>query len=111
MTNEIFMNEMMSDEQLDQVAGGTYFETLIDSKTLYEYGFVKKYVVEDTSIKTWLDIGNTVTEAWSKIGITCKFNGSTANEYSIVNGDSVTKISRNEAIKYLEENFKKVRNV
>lgn len=111
MTNEILKDEILSLEQLEEVAGGTYFETLVDSKNLYEYGFVKNYVVEDSSIKSWIDIGNTVTEAWSKVGIICKFNGSTANEYSIVNGDSVTKLSRNEAIKYLEENFKKVRSI
>ena len=40
MAEEIFKNEVLSDEELDNVAGGTIIETLQDGNELYKRGLL-----------------------------------------------------------------------
>ena len=90
MANEIKKEEIMSDEQLEQVAGGTIRDSSMDLKFMQACGLLRQ---DDTA---GLD---TMTRAWGMEGITVVMHqdGVNANEY-IRNGKV---ISRYEAMKFV----------
>ena len=99
--------EKMSDEELEQVAGGYVGETAGDSKFLYSYGLMDDYHNVPHTIAHWKSDSAAVDSGWSKAGITCvtKLFAWQDNQY-FLNGK---EISRDEAHKIVEEKFQKIR--
>jgi len=106
MAKEILKDEILKDEELDNVAGGTYLESSADAIKFKENGV-------DLGIPM---IGNAIAimgheefvklrEAFNKYGVTIKDNGGLlkANEY-FINGKMV---SRDDAWKHIEAQLKK----
>ena len=100
-------NAAMSDEELDQVAGGGMPETSEDSKLLYERGLVDDWHGNEHTMFHWNSDSAAVDAGWSKVGITCVTKPFADNLY-FKDGQ---QISRYEAHKYLKENFKQVKNI
>jgi len=102
--------QKLSDEELDQVAGGTIGETAGDSNILYDHGLMDTwYSIVGLSF-AWCSKSAAVDAGWAKAGITCctvYVTGSGANKY----WKDGKEISRDEAIKYVKANFKRIHNV
>ena len=68
-----YADEIMSDEELDQVAGGNYKETADDSLFLSFHGLCKKY----NGWEIWCDSGTSKEEevkaAWAKLGVRLEY--------------------------------------
>ena len=105
MTEDKFANEIISDEQLDSVAGGTYLESAGDAKNfkaiginVYENEIFGVPVLESAQFAK-------LREAFNKFGVTVKDNGGliNANEYFI--GDN--PVSRDDAWKHINAQAKK----
>lgn len=97
MAEDKFADEMLSDDELDQIAGGTDDQTFDDNIFLYEHGL--------------MDIVNARSEevdaGWAKAGITCVTKSFSDNQY-FIDGKS---ISSTEAYDIVKSKFKKIRNV
>ena len=106
--NKILDNEKLSDEELDQIAGGTYAETARDTKFLYEYGLMDYWRYTSTLAFTWLSDSKIVDAAWAKAGITCcTVPGDNDNNKYWAGG---REISRDEAMKIVKSKFPKIRD-
>ena len=72
-----FEDEMMSDEELDNVAGGGIGQTSEDSQFLYQHGLMDKRYHESEMFFSWSSGSEKVNAGWAKAGITCvtKFSG------------------------------------
>ena len=79
MTNEIFKNEMMSNEQLEQVAGGSNSQTEVDRVFLKKLGF-------PTGGK------DGVRDVYNYYGVQFRGYTSDDNEYK-VNGNKVSQVA------------------
>jgi len=98
--------EKLSDEELNQVAGGTVAQTTADQTFLYKYGLTKESGSNDFwTFIAWLDISRAVDVGWSKAGITCVTKPFYSNQYFFEGRE----ISRETAIKIVEDKFKKIR--
>lgn len=98
--------EKMSDEQLEQVAGGNRFETLCDSKFLYDYGLVSDWHGEFHMTFNWISDSAEIDDGWKKAGIISVTSFVNPNKY-ILNGKSLT---RDEAYRHVRANFKRIHN-
>ena len=107
MAKEILKDEILSDEELDQVAGGTIGETAGDSQILYDYGLMDNHYGSIPVMFYWGSKSAEVDAGWAKAGITCVTKPCDGNDY-FLNGK---EISHKEAIKYVKDNFKKIHNV
>ena len=107
MTNEILKEEILSDEQLDLVAGGNDYEIEYDDDLLDRYSFQKKHFSMEMKMRGgWYDFCYSVIEAWDKAGIICKYNEHGENEYYLKNSDgSKTRLSHDDAGDYIRRNF------
>lgn len=110
MAKEVLKDEILNDEQLDQVAGGTFAESYNDARSFEKLG-VKIFKTELAGIGI-LDHDGFVNlrNAFKKYGVTIKDDGSVfgdltgtskANEYFI--GDK--QVSRDEAWKHINAQF------
>ena len=97
--------EQLSDEELDQVAGGGYGETSDDGRFLYEYGLVDEKRGWGPTLLNWREYSPKVDAGWKKAGITCCTSPFGDNQYWVAG----KKISRDEAYKIVKEKFQKVR--
>ena len=95
--------ELMSDEELDQVAGGSWKSTAGDTRFLNDlaglcdrFGATKAFFYNFT-------VSDEAAKGWSKIGITVKTGFSDSNLYYL-NGE---KISRQQAFDYACKKFGK----
>ena len=85
---KILKDELLSDEELDNVAGGTRAETYADGNELYKRGLISAEDAESSS---------GVREALHKLGYKYKDHGGLAifgaknNEYFDKNGASVSR--------------------
>jgi len=113
MANEIFKDEILSDDQLDQVAGGTFAESYGDARNFEKLG-VKIFSGESLVGVPILDHEGfaNLRGAFEKYGVTIKDDGSVfgdivgtskANQY-FINGKQV---SRDEAWKHINAQFGK----
>ena len=107
MTTENLKGEMMSAEQLDQVAGGNDYEIEYDDDLLERFGFQTKYFSMAKKMNGgWYDFCYSVIEAWDKAGIICIYNEYGENEYYLKNSDgSKTRLSHDDAGDYVRRNF------
>jgi len=99
--------EKMSDEELDQVAGGYVGETKVDSQILYDYGLMDNYYGDVSMTFYWKSGSAEVDAGWSKAGITCVTKPFGSNQY-FLNGK---EISRGDAYDHLKANFKRIHQV
>ena len=106
MAKEILKDEILKDEELDNVAGGTYLESSADAIKFKENGV-------DLGIPM---IGNTIAimghdefvklrEAFNKYGVTIKDKGGLVNENKYFIGNK--EVSRDDAWKHIEAQLKK----
>ena len=102
-----FADEVMSDAELDNVAGGGGPETAEDSKLLYEHGLVEDWHGDEYTMWLWLSASKSVDEGWAKAGITCVTKWSGDNLYF----KDGKQISRHDAHEYLKENFKPIKSI
>lgn len=96
--NKILKDELLDDEQLDQVAGGTYAETFDDMDFFTKYCGVP--FTGSASKKR-----ETLRDLFAANGIKIKDHGGIfndeANEYYLINADgSRTEVTRNYALGY-----------
>ena len=88
--------EMLSDDELEQIAGGTVGETVIESEFLYELGYGS---VTTGVLELWVDWkGETakVEKGWAKFGVECHSHENARNDFYI----DGKKVSRDDAFKY-----------
>lgn len=98
------INEILSNEQLDNVNGSSIGETALDSSLLYAYGLVDDWHSDFTTLFNWSDYSAAVRRGWEKAGIKCETNKLFANKY-YKNG---TEITEQQAYDYIEANYKQV---
>jgi len=112
MSNEILKDEILSDDELDRVAGGTFAESYGDARSFEKLG-VKIFKNELAGVPL-LDHEGFVNlrNAFEKYGVTIKDDGSIfgdlvgtskANEYFI----GGKQVSRDEAWKHINAQFGK----
>ena len=99
--------EMMSDEQLEQVAGGSIPQTAEDSKLLFEHGLIgEKHGVLAMTFR-WKEFSKEVDKGWAKAGITCVTKSSPlADNLYFYKGKPISRI---EAYDIVEKQFSKIR--
>lgn len=102
--------EMMSDEELDNVAGGCWRQTCEDSYFLNRFGLCGRY--SETGVEGSNNYFNDsaqanyeVHKAWKKTGIECVVSIGENNKYFI----GKQEISRTEAYRIVEEKYNEVR--
>ena len=91
----------MSDEQLENIVGGSIGGTSLDSHLLYDYGIIDDYHSFDGMAFHWKSYSAEVDAGWAKVGITCVTKPSGHNEYFA----GSKGISRKEAVKILKSKF------
>jgi len=99
--------EQLSDEDLDNVAGGTIGETAKDSEILYDYGLVKEWHTSLHMIFHWESGSAEVDDGWSKAGITCVTKPFSNNKYF----KDGKQISRDEAMNIVKSKFKRIHHI
>ncbi|MBE8951041.1 MAG: hypothetical protein SR3Q1_10695 [Quinella sp. 3Q1] len=102
--------EAMSDEELDQVAGGTWAETAADSRFLNSLnGSTDRYGALRIAFTPGSKIQEEIKNGWAKVGITfTAHNGAiSGNEYYL----GTKKITQSEARRHAMEHCKKFMDV
>ena len=84
-------DELMTDEELDQVAGGTIRESVNDSECLSLFGLTKDYYkIELTNIFNGDSNLEKIKQGWARVGVNVVQHYAEDNEYYI-DGKSVTQ--------------------
>lgn len=101
--------EKLTDEQLEQVAGGTIPQTAEDSQFLYKHGLVDDWHGTVAMTFRWKTFSKEVDSGWAKAGITCV---TTPNPFkdNLYFKDG-QPISRAEAYDIVEKSFKMIRDI
>ena len=109
MANDILKDEILKESELDSISGGTFGDTIDDSKFLYEYGLSDDWHGNIHTWFNWKSDSSAVDAGWAKAGITCvtKPGDNNDNKY-FMNGKEIT---RNDAVAHVQANFNKIRNV
>ncbi len=95
--------EQLNDEQLDQIAGGTYNETAADSRFLNDLaGLTDRYGAARAFFED-AKISHEVTAAWNKLGIGVDTSWGASNRY-YKDGKEIT---RHQAIKIACDMYQK----
>ena len=96
MTKEILKDEILTENELEQIAGGNRDELALDTQLFNAMGGrIKAYDLEDITNTNFRGIAAKVGPLWQKFGITMKYNDTGASNY-YVDGKWTP---RNEAIK------------
>ena len=91
-----YADEMLTDDELDNVAGGTVEQTVSDSRFLNillegtKYHCCGRHDKFDIAINFY-DERNDVAKSWASLGIEFKHNNSNGNTYKL-NGNPITQI-------------------
>ena len=107
MANEILKDEILSEEELDQVAGGTVVQTASDSQFLRDVGINDEYTGWGNNFteRQFEGVSKVVIDGWAKIGITCTPSKDGENTYSM-NGAAITrKEAYEEAMKVMDKHL------
>ncbi len=99
--------EMLSDEELEQVAGGSIGQTSKDSRILYDYGLMNDHYGSIPMLFCWKSKSAEVDAGWAKAGITCVTKPFGRNQY-FIKGKEIT---RRDAFYHLKANFKRLHNI
>ena len=100
MANEILKDEILNDEQLDNVAGGTYLESADDAKRFKDLG-IKIFNNDIAGVPVLMhDEFVKLRDTFNQYGVTIKDNGGlvNANKY-FIGGEEV---SREDAWKHIK---------
>ncbi len=104
MTDEKkLQDEMLSDEQLDIVAGGYSNELYGDSLILYRIGIIDGMYDQDNAVASCKKI----QEGWLKAGIICVIRDESENLYFLQSNGQ--QISSEQVLRYVAERFPIVR--
>ena len=95
--------EAMSDDELAQVAGGTYNQVAADSRFLNDLAGLTDRYGAFNAFFSYASIAEEIIKAWSKVGITACTDWGGSNKY-FKNGD---EISREDALKYAAKQYGK----
>ena len=99
MTNEILKDEILKDEQLEQVAGGTYLESADDAKRFNDLG-IKIYDNDIVGVPVLMhDEFVKLRETFNNYGVTIKDNGGLVNANKYFIGSE--EVSREDAWKHI----------
>ena len=86
MADEILKNEILTDEQLEQVAGGSDQENKADHRLLEALNFI------GCSLNPNAEGFDEMKRMWAKFGITVNYNtGDTPNEYFDQDGNKINR--------------------
>lgn len=99
MSNEILKDEILNEEELDQVVGGSLKEVSLDREFLRDIGFNIEWKNTDYIYNYFDKISTELRNTWSEAGVLCKSisNGDyTKNVYTDKSGNV---ISREDAMK------------
>ena len=103
MANEILKDEILEDEQLDQVAGGTYAETFEDMRYVTKHTGIQFHGSDSAKREKLRDL------LWQG-GIQIKDHGGfTPNQYFVINqqtGQRLYETSRDQALYYAVMNIR-----
>lgn len=104
MKKENFANKAINDEQLENVAGGTYFESASDAGRFEEIGIkVSSGNVLGVNILMGEDFTK-LRNAFKQFGVTIKDNGGLINANHYFIGDK--EVSREDAWKHIKSQVK-----
>ena len=90
MANEILKDEILSEEDLDNVAGGTVNQTASDSQFLRDIGINEKGWGNTKTSNFFDDVSKVVADGWAKFDITCTTDRDGNNTYN-QNGKEITR--------------------
>lgn len=102
-----YADEVMSDEELDGIAGGTVGQTVVDSKFLYDHGLVDDWHGNTHTFFNWKSDSALVDAGWAKAGITCVTTFGFSNNKYFKDGKEIT---HDEAVAHVKANFSKIRD-
>ena len=105
MTNEILKDEILSDEELENVAGGTYLESADDAKNFKKLG-IDIGAKEIAGIPVLFhDEFVKLRDTFQQYGVTIKDHGGLINDNKYFIGDK--EVSREDAWKHINAQFGK----
>ena len=93
--------EKLTDEQLDQIAGGSINEVSDDSSFLLKYRLISDKFDRIDTTTNWNKVSTMVEQGWSKAGIHCFTRPFGKNTYEYEG----KKINRGEAMLIVEKKF------
>ncbi len=105
---KLLQDELLSDEQLDEVIGGSIGNCALDSRFLYEHGLMDNFHSADDFFNNWESYYPELQAAWKKAGIFMDSQIEFPNSYFAGSGN---RISWEEASKIVSEKFPKIRSV
>lgn len=94
---EILENEVLSDDQLENISGGTPEQTSEDYSFLENFGYAPKRTFWKNTNQTYFYKETQVKKGWDKVGITYEAGLNDDNKY-FLGGE---EISRKNAFKHL----------
>ena len=101
--------EMMSDDELEQIAGGSIPQTAEDSQFLYKHGILDDWHGSFAMAFKWGTYSKEVDNGWAKAGITCVTTPNPLKDNLYFKDGK--PISRAEAYNIVEKKFKNVRDI
>lgn len=102
---KILKEEILSDDELDNVAGGNYIESAVDAKKFKELG-VKIYDDEILGVPVLMhDQFEKLRSTFKEYGVTIKDNGGLIDKNQYFIGD--TEVTRETAWAHVESQLKK----
>lgn len=104
MAKEILKDEILNDEELDKVAGGTYIESASDALRFKKLGIEIAPEIAGVPVLTHNEFVK-LRETFNQYGVTIKDHGGLVNENEYFIGGK--KVSRDEAWKHIEAQFGK----
>lgn len=103
-----FADEMLSDDELDVVAGGTTHEVTTDAMFLFQRGLIDSYHLRRSTTERNLESASrNVVDGWAKIGVACEPDKSGGNKYFM----GGKQVERWEALEYTVKQRIKIRNL
>ena len=100
---KILKDEIMSEQELDQVAGGNRDELALDTQLFNAMGErFKAYALDDITSSNVNVISSKISQLWSDAGLRVEYNDNGASKYFDGNGKQIT---RNQAVDKLAYNL------
>ena len=100
--------EQLSDEELENVAGGNRYQTSLDSYFLHDMGLMNE--TYDVLIANWKSGSKAIDAAWAKAGVTSYTDHFGGNKYWIKEENN-RQVSREDAMKYVANKLGKSFNI
>ena len=97
-----FADELLTEDELEQVAGGTYAQTSEDSKFLSIYGLCPKFTAMQLAFTPGTEKEEQVKAAWATVGVILLYNSDRVNNaYFMKMNGILTLISREAAYQHV----------